>query len=105
MSDTTVKPVKVMIMDKEFLVACPEEERAALLRSAEYLNARMKDVQRNGKVIGMDRITIMASLNMAHELLKQQESEADLDQSVSKRLFALQEKIDATMNHIQQVGF
>jgi cell division protein ZapA len=104
MSDA-VKPVKIMIMDKEFLVACPDDEQAALMRSADYLNDKMKEVQRNGKVIGMDRITIMASLNMAHELLKQQENEADLDQSVSKRLFALQEKIDATMNQVQQVGF
>jgi len=101
----TVKPVKIVIMDKEFLVACPEEEQAALIRSADYLNDKMKDMQRSGKVIGMDRITIMAALNMAHELLKQGDSDTDLDQSFGNRLFTLQEKIDATMNRIQQVGF
>jgi cell division protein ZapA len=101
----SVKPVKIVIMDKEFVVACPEEEKAALLNSADYLNEKMKEVQRNGKVIGMDRITVMAALNLAHELLKEGESKTDMDQSVSTRLFTLQEKIDNTMNKIQQVGF
>jgi cell division protein ZapA len=101
----SVKPVKIVIMDKEFLVACSEEEQSVLLRSADYLNSKMKEVQRNGKVIGMDRITIMAALNMAHELLKQEDSSTNLDQSFASRLFTLQEKIDATVSRVQQVGF
>ena len=100
----SVKPVKIVIMDKEFLVACSEDEQSVLIRSADYLNDKMREVQRNGKVIGMDRITIMAALNMAHELLKQEDS-TNLDQSFSSRLFALQEKIDTTVSRVQQVGF
>lgn len=101
----SVKPVKIVIMDKEFLVACSEEEQSALLRSADFLNDKMKEVQRNGKVIGMDRITIMAALNMAHEFLQQQENSVNLDQSLAGRLFTLQEKVDATVSRVQQVGF
>ena len=101
----TVKPVKIVIMDKEFLVACSDEEQSALIRSADYLNDKMREVQRNGKVIGMDRITIMAALNMAHELLKQEDSSTNLGQSFGSRLFSLQEKIDTTVSRVQQVGF
>ena len=101
----SVKPIKIVIMDKEFLVACPQEEQSGLIRSADYLNDKMREVQRNGKVIGMDRITIMAALNMAHELLRQEENSTNLDQSLGSRLFALQEKIDSTVSRVQQVGF
>jgi len=104
MSDSA-KPTRVVILDKEFLVACPAEEQAALLESASYLNDKMKDVQRNGKVIGMDRITIMAALNMAHEFLQQRDNSNDIDQSIGDRLHLMQDKIDTAMNKAQQVEF
>ena len=100
-----VKPIKIMILDKEFLIACPEEEQALLLESAGYLNGKMKEVQRNGKVIGMDRITIMAALNIAHEFLQQRDSSQDFDQSIGSRLHLMQDKIDSAMNKVQQVEF
>jgi len=104
MSDN-VRPTKVIIYDKEFLVACPEEEQAVLLESADYLNHKMRELQRNGKVIGMERITIMAALNIAHELLQQRDSGSDFDQSIGNRLHLMQDKIDSTMSKIQQVEF
>ena len=104
MSDN-VKPTRIIIFDKEFLVACPADEQAALLESADYLNGKMKEVQRSGKVIGMDRITIMAALNMAHEFLQQRDSSKDFDQSIGARLHLMQDKIDATMSKVQQVEF
>jgi len=104
MSDS-IKPVKIVILEKEFLIACPEEDQAALSKAADYLNGKMKEVQRNGKVIGIDRITIMAALNMAHELLEQKQDNINFDQSIGGRLFTIQDKIDATMNRVQQVEF
>mgnify|MGYP001822551256 FL=1 len=61
--------VKVHIMDKEYLVACPEEEQDALLESARYLNERMTDIRESGKVVGIDRIAVMTALNMAHDII------------------------------------
>jgi cell division protein ZapA len=100
-----IKPVKVVIFDKEFLVSCPEGDQAGLLESADYLNGKMKEVQRNGKVIGIDRITIMAALNMAHELLQQRNNDNDFDQSIGSRLHLMQDKIDWAMSKVQQVEF
>ena len=56
-------------MGREFRVACPEEEQAGLLEAVDYLNRKMLDIRDGGKVIGLERIAIMAALNIAHELL------------------------------------
>jgi cell division protein ZapA len=61
--------VKIHIMDKEYLVACPKEEQEALLASARYLNEKMTDIRESGKVVGIDRIAVMTALNMAHDLV------------------------------------
>ena len=99
------RPTRVIIYDKEYLVACPEDEQAMLLDSADYLNGKMREMQRNGKVIGMERIIVMAALNIAHELLQQRAGGNDFDQSIGNRLHILQDKIDSTMSKIQQVEF
>ena len=58
-----------MIMGREFRVACPEEDQAGLLEAVDYLNRKMLEIRDGGKVIGLERIAIMAALNIAHELL------------------------------------
>ena len=63
------KSLQVMIMGREFRVACPEEEQAGLLEAVDYLNKKMLEIREGGKVIGLERIAIMAALNIAHELL------------------------------------
>ena len=63
------KSLQVTIMGREFRVACPEEEQAGLLEAVDYLNKKMLDIRDGGKVIGLERIAIMAALNIAHELL------------------------------------
>ena len=67
MSET--KSLQVTIMGREFRVACPEEEQAGLLEAVDYLNRKMLEIRDAGKVIGLERIAIMAALNIAHELL------------------------------------
>ena len=64
--------VSVRILEKEYQVACPANERTDLLDSAELLNAKMREIRDSGKVVGLDRIAVMAALNMANELLKVQ---------------------------------
>ena len=61
--------VKILILDKEYLVACPVEEQEALLASAKYLNDKMMEIRESGKVVGIDRIAVMTALNLAHEVI------------------------------------
>jgi len=63
------KGLQINIMGREFRVACPENEQDGLLQSVDYLNKKMQDIRDNGKVVGLERIAIMAALNITHELL------------------------------------
>jgi len=64
-----IKGLDVTIMGREFRVACPEGEQQALLESVDYLDKKMREIRGDGKVIGVERIAIMAALNIAHEFL------------------------------------
>jgi len=97
------KPVLVRILDKEFLVSCPDEERDDLLASADFLNGKMRDIRDTGKIVGIDRIAVMAALNMAHELLEQRDRKQDLQQSIGARIRTLQEKIELALNKGNQL--
>ena len=59
----------VSVMGREFRVSCTEEEQKDLLKAVEFLNSKMKEIRDTGKVIGVERIAIMAALNITHEYL------------------------------------
>ena len=63
------KTLDVKILDRELRVACPDEERAELLDAVAYLDKRMREIRDAGKIISVERIALMAALNIAHELL------------------------------------
>ena len=63
------KSLQISIMGREFRVACPEDEQAGLLEAVDYLNRKMLEIRDGGKIIGLERIAIMAALNIAHEML------------------------------------
>lgn len=98
-------PMRIHILDKEYLVACPDDEREALFASAEFLTDKMKEIRDMGKIVGADRIAVMAALNMAHELLEQRGTKQDYQFDVSKRIRALQDKIDVALNQGNQLEF
>lgn len=90
------EPVKVYILDREFLIACPEDEKPALLRSAAYLNEKMQEIRDRGKVVGLDRIAVMAALNLAHEALQGKQDSGGLD-GLRERLQTLNDKLAAAV--------
>ncbi len=67
--DTSIVAVNVQIFGREYPVACPEGEEQALLQSARLVDSEMRKVRQHGKVVGTDRIAVMVSLNLAHELM------------------------------------
>ena len=74
-------PVYVQILDKEYPVACPPEERRALQAAAEDLDERMRTIRNSGSTIGLDRIAVMAALNLCHELHQARAQSASLNNS------------------------
>lgn len=100
---TKPKPVTVQILEKQYLVACKDEERDELLASAELLNSKMREIRDSGKVIGVDRIAVMAALNLAHELVRDQGRKFDYQHSMSTRIQDLQQKIETALNQGKQL--
>lgn len=101
MSDRLVR-VSVRILEKEYQVACLPEERSELLDSAEFLNGKMRDIRDAGNIVGLDRIAVMAALNLAHELLKRNRSDA-VESEVSERVRQMRERVESALSRGQQL--
>ena len=91
------EPVTVRILEREYRVICSEEERNSLLASAAYLSKKMKKIRDGGKIIGTDRIAVMAALNITHELLQEQTRGRGVD-TVDTRIRLLQDRIEHTLD-------
>ncbi len=95
MSETV--QVTVKILDKDYQIACPEGEREALQEAARQLHGRMKQIRDSGKVVGVDRIAVMAGLNISHELLEQRAGRGEGAEQLSERIRMLQEKVERAL--------
>ncbi len=95
--------VSVRIMEREYVVACPYDERSALLDAAEFLNSRMREIRDSGKVVGLDRIAVMAALNLAHEFLRIKDRESRVDSGVGVRVRTLRERVEGVLGKGQQL--
>ena len=93
----TLAHVNIKILEKEYQIACKSDERADLLDSAELLNKRMRQIRESGKVTGLDRIAVMAALNMAHELLQASSKGDSLESDAALRLQAMRERVESAL--------
>jgi cell division protein ZapA len=93
----TGKTMDVNIMGREFRVVCPDEEREELLEAVAYLNNRMREIRDGGKVVGSERIAIMAALNITHELLIARTREGFDTEEFRRRIVRMQTALDAVM--------
>jgi cell division protein ZapA len=92
------KSLQVTIMGREFRVACPDEEQAGLLEAVDYLNKKMLEIRDAGKVIGIERIAIMAALNIAHEFLTAKPGGAFDIAEIKRRMNRIETVIDQAMS-------
>ncbi len=93
--------VKVSILGREYSVACDEDQQTALTQAAVHLDRRMREIQKGGKVIGMERCAIMAALNITHELLELKNRD-DRSTDMETRVRALNDKIDLAVRDSEQ---
>ena len=87
-------PVGVRLLDREYLVACAPEEREALQASAQLLDARMREIRNGNRMAGVDRIAVLAALNLAHELLQLKNGAGDRDRELARTLGDLNRRLD-----------
>lgn len=106
------KTVRVSILDKEYQVSCEASEVAALQRSANYLDEKMREMKENSNVIGLDRLAVMAALNLTNDLLAQSEQTSQLNTKQSEiedqlrnqtaEIDQLGEKLDTALSRLKK---
>lgn len=103
MSEEMYAHVNVKILEKEYQISCPAEERKALVDSAELLNVKMREIRDSGKVVGLDRIAVMAALNMANDLIAANGLGAALESDAKGKLRAMRERVESALQFGQQL--
>ena len=106
------KTVRVSILDKDYQVSCLPEEVAALQKSAAFLDEKMREMKDNSNVIGLDRLAVMAALNLTNDLLAQSEKATQLGsrqteiesqiQSQQVDIDNLNNKLDSALDRLKQ---
>lgn len=91
------KAVSVQILSKAFQVSCPPGLEEQLLEASRYLDQKMREIRNNGRVIGLERIAVMAALNIANELLAFRQQKESYVQTVAEQIERLQNKIDEAL--------
>ena len=90
------KGLQISVMGREFRIACPEDEQKEQLEAVDYLNQKMQEIRDHGKVIGVERIAIMAALNIAHELLTTQVGGFDMA-AIKRRMQNMETMLDQAL--------
>ena len=88
------EPVAVNILDREVLIACTPDERASLLEAARYLDAKMREMRSKARSATLDRIAILAALNISHELLGERQRESSASANLAEKLQAINAKLE-----------
>jgi cell division protein ZapA len=96
--DGKATPVGIRILDKDYRIACAPEEHKGLIESARLLDQRMREVRQNGRVIGADRIAVMAALNLVYELMRARDEASD----ERDRLQILQQRLSKAIDSDHQ---
>ena len=108
----TPETITVSIFDKDYQVSCPPQEVQALRDSAFFLDQKMREMKENSNVIGLDRLAVMAALNLTNDLLAQSDQANQLNskqseienqmQNQSAELDQLGEKLDSALARLKK---
>ena len=91
------KTIEVTLLGRTYRVACGDGEREALMQAVAYLDGKMNEIRKSGKVMGAERIAVMAALNVAHELLSVKLGAGfDVGQA-KRRIAAIESQLDAAI--------
>ncbi len=96
------QPVTVRILDREFKLTCEPEERRQLLDAADYLDSEMRKIRDGAGVVGMEKVAVLAALNISNELIMLKHREEAFGTEVGKRLAKLRARLDEAMPDAEQ---
>lgn len=102
MSKDTIRTT-VQIMDSEYRISSPAGERDSLIEAAQYLNEKMLEIRDSGRVLGVERIAVMAALNLSYELLKCKQDNNENSGILNGQLRDLLDKMETALNKTKQM--
>ena len=102
--NTNSEPVqiKLTILEKDYVLVCPEYEKAALLEAAEYLNQKVQEVKQMGKVVSTERLIALSALSIVHEYLQLKQQAVHQESTLNTEINHLQEEISLALQKIKQ---
>jgi cell division protein ZapA len=86
--------VSIRILDREYTVGVEPDERDSLVAAARLLEQRMRDVRGANRMAAIDRVAVLAALNLAHELQQLRDENGRRERELTRTLDALQRKLD-----------
>ncbi len=92
------EPVSVRILDREYTVGVEAEERDGLLAAARLLDAKMREVRGSNRMAAVDRVAVLAALNLAHELQQLRDEHAQRDREMARTLADLNRRLDSVVD-------
>lgn len=98
-----VTSVQVKILDKEYQVNCPLSEQEALMKSARYLDENMRKIKGRGNIHGVEKIAVMAALNITHDMLKKNRLINETRHITAQQIKTLEDKIDSALEKSRQL--
>ena len=69
----------------------------------EQRSSKMKEIRDTGKVVGLERIAVMAALNITHELLQQKSGKENNTQAWAGKVRTLHDKIEVALSRGRQL--
>lgn len=91
------KPVSIHIMGNEYHVASPADEVEKLEQAAKALDKRMREIKEGGRIMGLERVAVMAALNLSYELMHGESISAEETNEINQRIKSLQDKVDSAL--------
>ena len=94
MNKPASEPVTVRILDREYTVGCEPDERDGLMAAAKILDSKMREVRGGNRMAGVDRIAVLAALNLAHELHQSRSDTERRERDLARTVGAMQRRLD-----------
>lgn len=94
---SATEPVEVRILDRDYTVGVPSGERDSLMAAARLLDSRMRELRGNNRMVSLDRIAVLAALNLAHELQQLRQEREALDRELARTLDTLNRRLDGLL--------
>ena len=100
---TESNTLTVSIVGKDYQVACPAGEEQSLREAAHYLHTLMESIRSSGRVVGLDRVAVMAALNVCNELLHSKSKHGEAQDLVNERVQKLSDRVADAINENKQM--